>query len=145
MSADSRYRLEFLQGGYAVCRLPADSEVPEWAREAGTDKGKDAGISSFSSVTRTPDELSIIAAESLVPAGVKSEGGFRLLRVAGSLDFSAVGVLSALVAPLAEAEISVLSVSTFDTDYLLIRSQRTEGAVAALRAAGHTVEDPPAE
>ena len=141
MSAESRHQLEFLPGCFAVCRLPPDSEVPEWVPEGG----KDAGFSAFYSVTRTPDELSIIAAESSVPAAEKSERGFRLLRVAGTLDFSAVGILSALVAPLAKAEIPVLSVSTFDTDYLLIRNQRVEKAVAALREAGHTVEDPPAK
>lgn len=98
-------------------------------------------------MTRTPEELSIVTAESAVPAavpdGVRSEGGFRLLRVAGKLEFSAVGILAALVAPLAEAGIPVLALSTFDTDYLLVRGDRLGEVSAALRACGHSVEEPP--
>ncbi len=131
MPAPVQLSLLCLPGNYAVCRLPPGAAIPVWAAAAD-----------FSSVTRTPEELSIVTAESAVPAGVLSEGGFRLLRVAGQLGFSAVGILAALVVPLAEAGIPVLSLSTFDTDYLLVRGDRLGETSAALRARGHSVEEP---
>jgi uncharacterized protein len=120
-------RLLLLPGRFAVCRLAPDAPVPAWA-VAGP----------LSSVTRTEDELSVVCAEVQVPDGVRGEPGWRALRVAGTLDFGLVGVLKALVTPLAEAGISVFALSTFDTDYLLLRD--LEGGAAALEAAGHEVE-----
>lgn len=75
-----------------------------------------------------------------MPAGVRIEVGFRCLRVAGTLDFSAVGVLASLLVPLAAAGIPVLALSTFDTDYLFVKDAALEVAVQALRAAGHQVQ-----
>jgi hypothetical protein len=70
---------------------------------------------------------------------VRCEGGWRALRVAGSLDFSLVGVLAGLLDPLARAGVSVFVLSTFDTDYLLVKGHDLEKALAALRRAGHAV------
>ena len=113
---------------FAVCRLGAGAAVPSWAT---------AGA--FSSVTRTPDEVSVVCAEGAVPDGVTCERGWRCLRVAGVFEFSAVGVLAALVTPLAEAGVAVLAVATFDTDYLLVKAEDLGTAVDALRRAGHVV------
>ena len=88
---------------------------------------------------RTDDELSILCHEERVPDGVRAERGFRCLRVAGSLDFSAVGILHALVEPLARARISLLALSTFDTDYLLVRDEDWPAATRALGEAGHAL------
>lgn len=120
--------LRLLPEVLAVCRLPADAEVPAWFAGGG-----------FHSLTRTDEELSVIAPEQRVPEGVKSERGFRLFRVEGQLDFSAVGILASLTHPLAEAGIPILSVSTFDTDYLLVRESHLKKALAVLRANGHTI------
>jgi hypothetical protein len=114
-----------LSGSYAVCRLPADAPIPAWAF-AGD----------FSSVTRTGEELSIVCLESAVPAEVRCVRGWRCLRVAGTLDFALVGILSSLTVPLAEANVSVVAVSTFDTDYILVREEDRERALAALRRSG---------
>jgi hypothetical protein len=118
-----------LEGAYAVCRLDADGPLPAWA----------AG-GPFLSITRTADELSLVCREEVVPEGVRCERGWRCLRVAGTLDFSLVGVLASLLVPLAEAGVSVFAVSTFDTDHLLIRENHLARAVEALRAAGHAIQ-----
>jgi hypothetical protein len=91
-------------------------------------------------VTRTPDELSVVADEAAVPAGVRAERGWRALQVAGPLDFNLTGILASLAYPLARAGISLFAVSTFDTDYVLIKEDKLHDALAALQAAGHTLE-----
>ena len=90
-------------------------------------------------MTRTADELSIVCVEDAVPPGVRSEGGRRLLQIEGALDLGMVGVLARLTATLAEAGISLFAMSTFDTDYLLIRDADVPRAVEALRSAGYAV------
>jgi hypothetical protein len=117
--------LVLLEGNYAICRLGAEASVPDWANGA------------FVSVTRTGDELSLVCPQDAVPGGVRCEPGWRCLRVAGTLDLALVGVLAGLLAPLAEAGVSVFVVSTFDTDYLLVRECEFERAATALRLAGH--------
>ena len=78
--------------------------------------------------------------ESAVPEGVQCERGWRCLRVAGTMDLSSVGVLASLAGPLAEAGISIFAISTFDTDYLLVKAEAVEKATVVLRKAGHRVE-----
>src|SRR5262245_31526060 len=124
-----RLTLIVLPGAYAVCRLPADAAIPAWA---------DGGLVS---VTRTAEELSVVCHEEGVPEDVPCEGGWRCLRVAGTLSFALVGVLASLVGPLADAGVSVFCLSTFDTDYVLFREQDMARAKEALRAAGHSIED----
>ena len=121
------HALELLPGTFAIARLAPDAEVPPWASEGA-----------IASVIRTDAECSIVCAESAVPKTITAERGFKGLRVRGPLPFDAVGVLASLVAPLAEAGISILSLSTYDTDYLLVPSDRLEDALGVLRAAGHT-------
>lgn len=120
--------LQLIPGEFAVCRLPPNEPVPAWA-----------GSAVFSSVTRTGDELSIICPAQPVPAGVQAERGWRLLKIAGPLDFGAVGILAAVAEPLAAAGISLLAVGTFDTDHVLVRAEKLEAALCALEAAGHRV------
>jgi uncharacterized protein len=122
--------LHLLPGELAVCRLRPEAAVPEWALAAAP----------FTSITRTASELSVVCPAERVPAEVRSEAGWRCLAVAGPLDFSETGVLAALAAPLAEAGISLFAVSTFDTDYLLVRAADLQRAVEALIERGHRVE-----
>ncbi len=119
-----------LDGLFAVCRLSADAPLPAWA-----------AAGSFVSITRTLDELSIVCRGEHVPDGVRCEPGWRCLRVAGPLDFTLAGVLASLLAPLADAGIPVFVVSTFDTDYLLVKEDRLDAAVDVLQSAGHSVVD----
>lgn len=122
--------LMLLPGPFAVCRLDADAPLPAWAMAAS---------SMIVSVTRTSSELSIVCAQELIPDGVLSERDWRCLRVEGPLDFSLTGVLLALLAPLAKAGVSIFALSTFDTDYLLVRAAQLDLAIGALSAAGHQV------
>lgn len=111
----------------AVCRLGQDEPVPDWCGEPGN----------FLSITRTGEELSIICDEAMVPSVVSAVRGFRAMGVVGPLEFSEVGVLTSLAGPLADAQISVMAVSTFDTDFLLVREERYAAARSVLEAAGH--------
>ncbi len=119
--------LQVLEGEYAVWKLPPDAPLPEFV---------DAP---FFSVTSTPAELSVVAPAHRAPAGVPVEGGWSCLEVQGPLAFELTGVLAELSAPLAAAEIPIFVVSTFDTDYVLVRTAHFERAVEALRAGGHRV------
>jgi len=121
--------LKLLPERLAICRLEASDRVPGWATADG-----------FLSVTRTADELSIVCPERSVPAHVRQEPGWRAFQVEGPLPFSATGILAALAVPLAAAGISIFSVSTFDTDYVLVKDSDASPAAAALYASGHSVE-----
>jgi hypothetical protein len=120
--------LTVLPDRFAVCRLRADENIPSWA-PAG----------SFYSVTRTPDELSIVCPQGLVPEGVEAVRGWNSLKVEGKLDLNLVGVLSSLTTCLAQAKISTFAISTYDTDYLFVKESDLNSGVAALREAGHHV------
>jgi hypothetical protein len=120
--------LRLLPGAYAVCRLRPDAALPAWAARGD-----------FWSLTRTGDELSVVAAQSVVPDGVRAEMDWACLQVAGPLELTMTGVLAAVTAPLAAAGIPVFVLCTFDTDYLLVKRVRLAAATAALAGAGHTV------
>ena len=120
--------LHLLPGEFAICRLSASEAVPAWA-----------GSSVFSSITRTADELSIICPAAQVPAGIKSDTGWRGLKFSGPFAFTETGILASVLAPLAAAKISILATATFDTDYLLVRAAQLDKARHALQQAGHKV------
>jgi hypothetical protein len=88
---------------------------------------------------RTSKELSIVCREEDAPRSRRRQDGFRCLEVAGPVPFDAVGVMAALATPLARMKIPILAISTYDTDYLLVRDERFREAVRALRRAGHRV------
>lgn len=119
--------LELLADTFAICRLAPDAPAPK------TLGGE------FLSITRTPDELSVACREADIPAGADVERGWRCFRVAGKLDFSVVGLIAALTSVLAQVDISVFVVSTYDTDYLLVKESDAARAVDALTDAGYTV------
>jgi len=125
--------LHVLNEDLVVCRLSMNATWPLPTTEAG-----------FWSVTRTKDELSVVCPAEAAPAGdvVKVESDWRALQVAGPLDFSMVGVMAGLTAPLAEIGISVFVISTYDTDYILVKKSALAHAVDVLQSAGHTVDCP---
>jgi hypothetical protein len=120
--------LVILPDRLAVCRLAANAPFPDWARPGY-----------LLALVRTLDELSVVCEERLVPPEVRAERGWRALQVQGSLDFSLVGVLAAILAPLAEAGVSVFALSTYETDYILVRESALERAVQSLTQAGYLV------
>jgi uncharacterized protein len=105
--------------------------VPAWA--AG------APGAALHAVVRTPAELTVVCAADAVPDGVRAERGWRALAVVGPLDLALTGVLVSLLEPLAGAGVAIFAFSTFDTDHVLVRADRLDDAVRALRAAGHRV------
>ena len=122
-------QLALLPYSITIARLSPEQEIPQWAWEH----------KEFLSVTYTADELSIVCPASSVPADVPSGRGWVAIKVQGPLDFSLTGVLAALASPLAANGISIFAISTFDTDYLLVKEQDLLRAKEALERAGHTV------
>jgi hypothetical protein len=112
----------------AVCRLPAEAAFPDWARPGG-----------LLALVKTGDELSVVCTERYVPPDVRAERGWRALQVQGPLEFAMVGVLASLAVPLARAGVSIFVLSTFDTDYVLVKEEALERAVNALTQAGFLV------
>lgn len=121
-------RLRLLPGRLAVSRLDPQTPLPEWVS------------GDFCSLTRTSDELSVVCDASAVPAGIESESGWQAFQVQGPLAFGLTGILASIVRPLAEAAISIFAISSFDTDYVLVKEDNVEGAIEVLRQAGHEVE-----
>ena len=120
---------ESLPGQYSVCRLAAQAEVPSWVVGEG-----------FSSVTRTDRELSIVVPQNRVPPGIQAERGWSGFCIAGTLDFSEIGVLSSVADVLAKVSIPIFVVSTFDTDFVFVPSPSMKAAIRALVAAGHSFD-----
>ena len=113
-----------------VCRWAPDTEIPQWALSGG----------GFVSVTRTADELSLVCGERAVPQGIQCEPGWRIFKIDGPLDFALTGILASVAQPLAEAGVSIFAISTYYTDYVMVKEQDVEKAAHALEAAGHQVK-----
>jgi len=113
----------------AVVRLGPGTEVPKWAES-----------SSLFSITATATETSIVCAARSVPTKSVHQRPFTAFEVEGPLDFALTGVLAQLLQPLAESEISVFTLSTFDTDWILVPGDDADRAEEEWRRSGHTVE-----
>ena len=112
-----------------MCQLDHQAKIPDWVF---------AGELFF--ISRTLDELSIICPEKSVPPNIQSMVGWRGLKIEGPFEFNEIGVLAAITAPLAQAHISLLTFSTFDTDYIFLQETQFEGALIALEAVGHEID-----
>jgi uncharacterized protein len=122
-----KYRV--LQERPAVCRAPAGTPIPAWASE-----------SQFFCLLRTLEELSVVCPEHNLPEdknGWLVEDGWVALQLQGPFPFSLTGVLASFLDPLAKAEIPIFALSTFDTDYVLIKQETLPQALIALSEAGH--------
>jgi len=124
-------QIDVMPGTYAVCRLPRSAAIPTWATTGA-----------FVSITRTNDELSVICASAVVPHDTVASHDWRTFKLRGPFDMDLVGVMLAVAAPLAAAGVSIMPISTYDTDYVLVRDQQFNVAIAALRRAGHEVHAP---
>ena len=121
-----KIRYSVLEGTFAVCRLAPTVAIPEWALRAG-----------LFSITRTAEELSLVCPETHVPAGIPAEYGWACLQLQGPFPFAMSGVLAAFIEPLAEAGIGIFAISTFDTDCVLVKTDRLATTIAKLEQAGH--------
>ncbi len=118
---NSKLSISILKENFAVCRLSIHDKIPDWVFN-----------DSFYSITKTSDELSIVCLEKDVPGYVKSEKDWRAIKVEGELDFSQIGILASLAIPLSEAKISIFAISTFNTDYVLVKNNKLEKAIEIL-------------
>lgn len=125
--------LKILDSTFSVVKISPTETIPLWALN-----------SDVFSITRTDEELSIVCPSERIPMnGVFKdiENDWKCIRVKGVLDFNLTGILSSLANPLAENKISIFAISTFNTDYLLIKSHSIEKAKAVLENEGHTFSD----
>jgi hypothetical protein len=119
-------RFSVVPGTFAVLRLAPDAAVPPGVL-----------VPPFHSVTRTPSELSVVCPDEAVPQGARAERGWAILALEGPFPFELTGILASILVPLAEARVGIFALSTFDTDYVLVKRDRLDEALAALAAAGH--------
>jgi hypothetical protein len=130
MKPSMHLNLSLLAGTFAVCRLHSRAPIPPWISPHH-----------FYSVTRTEEELSIVCFQQNIPESIPAETDWRILKVHGPLDFGLTGILAALAEPLAKAEISIFALSTFNTDYLMVKNINLKKTLQVLTQAGHTIAD----
>lgn len=117
--------LSVLKNTLAIVRLDSNAAIPTWLT---------MDESSFVSITKTADELSIVCDQSIVPANLeKCVKDWRAFKVEGPLDFSLTGILASLTQPLAAHKISIFAISTYDTDYLLVKEKDLKSAIEVLK------------
>lgn len=121
--------LDLLPAPLAIVRLPPASPIPEWT----------IGAQSFLSMTRTPEELSIVTDVAAIPVALVTGPSYLAFRVRGPLSHDLVGIFAALAGPLAVAGIPVFPIATYDTDYILVREPDADAASRVLQAEGHRV------
>ena len=124
-----RLTLIILRETFAICSIDRDAPIPGWAWQGG-----------LFSVTRTRDELSIVCPQINVPRGIICNQGWSCLKVKGPLDLSLTGIISSIAATLEKENISLFSISTYDTDYILVKEKDLEKAILALTEAGQKIE-----
>ncbi|MFW2487415.1 ACT domain-containing protein [Clostridium chromiireducens] len=120
--------MRLLKEIYGVCRLDKNELIPEWAQK-----------SDFFSITKTKEELSIVCSQEWIPANMRCEKDWRILKVEGPLDFSLIGILSSISTVLANNKISIFAISTYDTDYILVKSSDLDNAIESLLKEGYEV------
>ncbi|WP_231881685.1 ACT domain-containing protein [Deinococcus puniceus] len=133
-SETPRLVLSLLTGQYVVAQLPASSPLPAWA-----------AVGALWAIVGAPGELSVVTAEENVPSplphGLKLESGWAALRLHGPFPFHLTGILAAILNPLKDAGIGIFALSTFDTDYVLVKAEQLAEARATLEKAGHSFND----
>ena len=113
--------MKLLKEKYGVCRLDKNDLIPEWSQ-----------TNDFFSITRTSDELSIVCSQDNIPNDINCEKDWRILKIEGPLDFSLIGILSSISTILARKGISIFAISTYDTDYILVKDKDINNAIVAL-------------
>ena len=118
--------LKSLSYELTVCKVADISEI---------DFGKE-----FYFIGKTDEEISLVCETKDTPAKtIEREDGWKCFRIEGVLEFSLVGILSKISGILAESNIGIFAVSTYNTDYILVKSENYEAAMNSLKAAGYTV------
>ncbi|QOX64948.1 ACT domain-containing protein [Anoxybacterium hadale] len=118
--------LKIIDADFSVCQIK-DIQAVDFSKE-------------YVFVGKTDEELSLVCSTDSVPQEcIAAEEGWKAFRVQGILDFSLVGILSKLSSILADSGISIFAVSTFNTDYILVKKERLEEAARILERNGFEV------
>ena len=125
---DRQLQLSLLDKIYGICVFENDTPIPEWATAV-----------SLCCIIRTQKELTIVCPQKIIPPYCKCDTDWRCFRIDGSFDLNQIGVISSLAAPLAQAGISIFVVSSYDTDYILVKKEKVEQAVTVLTDSGHLI------
>ncbi|WP_446897127.1 ACT domain-containing protein [Clostridium sp. LBM24168] len=121
-------KIRLLKEKFCVCRLNRDEDIPKWIKD-----------DEFYSVTRTSEELSIVCVQNDIPDDIQCEKDWRILKIQGPLDFSLIGVLASISNILSENDISIFAISTYDTDYILVKNSDISNAVNSLSNSGYEI------
>jgi len=128
---ERQLQLSLLDEVYGICVFQNNAPIPEWAVTA-----------SLCSITRTKKELTIVCPQNIIPVDIEHNRNWRCFRIDGSFEFNQIGVISSLAAPLAQAGISIFVVSSYDTDYILVKEEKVEQVIAVLSDNGHLIARP---
>jgi hypothetical protein len=120
--------IKLFNNKYGICQLKHDEDIPNWLNREH-----------FYSITKTSDELSIVCVQDTIPNSIKCEKEWRLLKIEGKFDFSLIGILASLASILAKAGVGIFAISSYDTDYILVKDKDIEKAVRALSNGNHQV------
>jgi len=124
-----KLNLKIFDGSFSIHRLSPKNEIPIQIYQG-----------QFFSITKTDEEISVVCSSSVYLNSESSETDWSCIKVLGPLDFSLTGILADISAILAKAEISIFAISTFDTDYILIKSEKLQAAKKALQQAEYDFE-----
>jgi hypothetical protein len=125
----NRLTFQLLSGEYSLCRLAPEQTIPDWIY-----------ASPFFSISKTPNELSIVCESQFVPGKVKQNGQWRLLKILEVLDLSLTGITAQFSTALADAGVNICVIATYDTDYVMVKEEKLSTAIKALENAGFTVQ-----
>ena len=120
--------ISLLPDNYSIYRFKSESEVPGWVYS-----------SDFYSITKTKDEISVVASQDDVAAGIISNPDWRVLKIAGPLEFSLIGIIADVSTTLKDKKIPIFIISTYDTDYILIKQKDLSSGMKALKEKGHKI------
>ncbi len=123
-----KLKIKLLQGIYAVCQIKETEKVPSWVEEK-----------EFFSITKTDDEISVVMLQDKISNDIKAEKDWRILKVEGTLDFSLIGILAKISDILAKNQISIFVISTFNTDYILVKEEKIDKAMTVLSKEGYEI------
>lgn len=128
-------KLSLLKNKYVVCRLNKNERIPAWAYKGDV-----------FSITRTNDELSLVCQQENIEVeeldeDILCERNWNIFKVEGPLDFALVGILSNLSCIMKEAGVSIFAISTYDTDYIMVKNEKVNEAIKALKQYGHEVAE----
>lgn len=126
----TNFNIKLLEGIYGVCQIKDIENITKYFKEK-----------EFFSITKTEDEISIVTLQENIKEDVKSEKDWKILKIEGTLDFSLIGILAKISGILANHSISIFVISTFNTDYILIKADKIQKAISVLSKEGYNFFD----